>query len=225
MGTPRESQLLLFDCDGTLFSGHDELAPSCMVDALAELTGAELPEDVFTDPGGRARTARRHAREAAERFGSGEFDQDAWVQRVLELYFDRFDERTARAWRLAEHAEPTLRRLTLDGFRLAFVTGVPEPLARFRLERLGIGRYFPAGTGAFGCEADGREDLLRLALWRSACLPGNAVQIGGTSRAFSAARELGVRCIAVGVTGIDADVRIGSLVELPYALRELRPVA
>jgi phosphoglycolate phosphatase-like HAD superfamily hydrolase len=225
MQTPRRPQLLLFDCDGTLFSGQDELAPSCMVDAIAELTGAELRNDLFDDPGCNARTARRFARETAVRLGCRDFDPDAWIQRVLELYIDRFSEETARAWRLADQAEATLRRLTVDGLQLVLVTGGLEALARFRLERLGIGRYFPDGTGAFGCEAEQREDLLRLALSRSACLPQNAVQIGRTSRALSTAHEMGLRSIAVGVAGVDADVRIGSLVELPHALRELRAAA
>jgi FMN phosphatase YigB (HAD superfamily) len=128
-------------------------------------------------------------------------DPDAWLQRGLELYFDTFDERTA-----------TLRRLALDGYRLALVSARPEAIVRFRLERLGIGGYFARGTGAFGCEADGRDDLLRLALWRSACTPRRAVLVTDAPHDVSG-RELALTAIV-----------IGSLTELPALLSE-RPAA
>lgn len=192
-----------------------------MADALEELGAASLTDRVFLDLNLQGRTARGLARPAAPR----DFDPDAWVQRVLELYIDRFDEKLAEQWRLAEDAEPALRQLLLDGFRLAFVTGLPEAIARFRLERLGIGRCFPAGTGAFGCEADDRADQLRLALWRSACLPRNVVQISGAPCALRPGRELGLWSVVVGAVADDADLSISSLADLPYALRVLRPAA
>ncbi len=119
------------------------------------------------------------------------------------LYFDRFDDDAAAGWRLHQDVEPTLRRLALDGYRLALVSGRPEAIVRFRLERLGIGGYFARGTGAFGCEADTRDDC-SLALWRSACTPRRAVLATDASRDLS------------GVTAI----AVRSLTELPALLSE-----
>jgi len=184
--------LLLFDCDGKLFAEEDELAQRCFGDVV----NTRHPE----------RTVRGLVR------GLG-VDPDTWVQRGLELYFDRFDESAAADWRPHDGVEATLRRLKLDGFRLAAVSARPEAIVRFRLERLGIGGYFSHGTGGFGCEVDGRDDLLRLALWRSASIPRRAVYIADASLDAAAARRLGVPVIAVE-----------SLTELPALLSE-RPAA
>jgi phosphoglycolate phosphatase-like HAD superfamily hydrolase len=186
----RPRPLLLLDCDGSLFAGQDEAALRCFDDALEELSGRLWPPGVFRDRD-PARTVRGVVRELG-------VDPDAWLQRVLELYFDRFDERDVSDWNLREDVEPTLRRLALEGFELGLVSTRPEAIVRFRFERLGLGGYFPHGAGAFGCEADRREDLLRLALWRSACTPRRAVQVADSLRAVVAARRLGLGSIAVG---------------------------
>jgi len=188
----RPRPLLLFDCDGRLFAGEDELAQRCFGDVV----NTRHPE----------RTVRGLVRNLG-------VDPDAWVQRGLELYFDGFDERTAAGWQLLYGVEATLRRLKIGGFRLAAVSARPEAIVRFRLERLGIGGFFAHGTGGFGCEVDGREDLLRLALWRSACLPRRAVYVVDRSSDASAARRLGLTVMAVG-----------SITELPALLAE-RPAA
>ena len=116
-----------------------------------------------------SKTVRGAARELG-------LDPEAWVQRALELYFDRFDDDAAAGWRLHQDVEPTLRRLALDGYRLALVSARPEAIVRFRLERLGIGGYFARGAGAFGCEADATRRLASGA-WRSACTPRRAVLV------------------------------------------------
>jgi phosphoglycolate phosphatase-like HAD superfamily hydrolase len=183
----RRRPLLLFDCDGELLTSEDELAARCFDEALSELSGRLWPPDVFValEPG---QTVRGAARELG-------VDPEAWVQRSLELYFDRFDDGAAVGWQLREDVEPTLRRLALDGYRLALVSARPEAIVRFRLERLGIGGYFPRGTGAFGCEADGRDDLFRLALWRSACIPRRAVVVTDASPDVSGLTAIAIRSL------------------------------
>jgi phosphoglycolate phosphatase-like HAD superfamily hydrolase len=186
----RPRRLLVFDWDGNLFANEDELALRC----FGDVWNTSHPE----------RTFRGLVRDLG-------VDPDSWLQRGLELYFDGSDEHAA-GWRLHEGVEPTLRQLALDGYRLALVSARPEAIVRFRLERLGIGGYFARGTGAFGCEADGRDDLLRLALWRSACMPRRAVLVTDAWRAVPGP-ELGLSTIA-----------IGALTELPALLSE-RPAA
>jgi phosphoglycolate phosphatase-like HAD superfamily hydrolase len=220
--------LLLFDCDGTLFVGEDPLARPCMVDALSELSRVALPEDAFDEFDHTARTARWLARETIVRRRLPRVDLDRWVERVLELYFERLDGAAARRWRAADGAESTLDRLAREGYRLALLTGVPEEIARVRIDTLGLRRFFPRGVGAFGCEAEERADLLELALRRSACAPEDAVQIGDTSRDVRTAREAGLASVAVDFdsTGLPraadaADALVHSMDELPEALRTL----
>jgi phosphoglycolate phosphatase-like HAD superfamily hydrolase len=183
----RPRPLLLLDCDGSLFADEDELARRCFGDVVSP------------------RHAERTIRGALRDLGG---DPDGSLQRGLELYFDNFDEAIAAGWRLHEGVEETLRRLTLEDYRLALVSARPEAIVRFRFERLGIGGYFARGTGAFGCEADARDDLLRLALWRSACTPRRALFVTDAS------------CAGLGL----AAIVIASLTELPALLSE-RPAA
>ena len=82
--------------------------------------------------------------------------------------------------------------------RLGLVTGNPEPMARARLERLGLAGFFPPGGGAFGCEAEERAALLELARVRAGDWPNDAVvEIGDTPADVATAKAAGFRSIAI----------------------------
>jgi phosphoglycolate phosphatase-like HAD superfamily hydrolase len=71
-------------------------------------------------------------------------------------------------------------------------------MARTRLERLGLERFFPPGEGAFGCEAEERGALLELARKRAGDWPASATaEIGDTPEDVSTAKAAGFRSIAV----------------------------
>jgi phosphoglycolate phosphatase len=89
-----------------------------------------------------------------------------------------------------------------DDVRLALVTGNFEPVARLKLLRAGLGRYFPAGQGGFGSDSEDRTMLPAIARRRA----GDAgvsfpreqtIVIGDTPRDIACARADGVRCVAV----------------------------
>ena len=109
---------------------------------------------------------------------------------------------------------------------LALLTGNPEPVARTRMRRLGLDRFFAPGTGAFGCEAERRSDLVRLARRRAGDPPlSEVVLVGDTPRDVEGALDAGIRAIAVA-TGeygqaelSGAEHVLGALSELPAALR------
>jgi phosphoglycolate phosphatase len=91
-----------------------------------------------------------------------------------------------------------------DEFRLSLVTGNLEPVARLKLERAGLGRWFAAGQGGFGSDAGDRAELPALARRRAGALDGGApyprertVVIGDTPRDIACARADGLRCVAV----------------------------
>jgi phosphoglycolate phosphatase len=105
-----------------------------------------------------------------------------------------------------------LERLEAAGHRLALLTGNPEPVARARLERLGLARFFPAGQGAFGCESESRGKLIALARARAGDWPADrTVEIGDTAVDVSSAREAGIQSLRVGPgTGLaDALAQLG----------------
>ena len=115
-------------------------------------------------------------------------------------------------WRAAPGAEEALERLEAAGHRLALLTGNPEPVARARLERLGLARHFPAGQGAFGCESESRGELIALARARAGDWPADrTVEVGDTAVDVSSAEEAGIRSLRVGPgTGLaDALAQLG----------------
>jgi phosphoglycolate phosphatase-like HAD superfamily hydrolase len=88
------------------------------------------------------------------------------------------------------------------GTMLALVTGNYEPVARVKLERAGIGRFFTPGQGAFGSDAEDRTELPAIARARAGHPPRpypreRTVVIGDTPRDVACARADGVRCFAV----------------------------
>jgi phosphoglycolate phosphatase-like HAD superfamily hydrolase len=86
-------------------------------------------------------------------------------------------------------------------YQLSLVTGNLEPVARLKLDRAGVGGYFPSGQGGFGSDAEDRNELPAIARSRAA-LPAwpreRTVVIGDTPRDIACARADGVRVVAVG---------------------------
>jgi len=121
-----------------------------------------------------------------------------------------------------------------ERFRLSLLTGNFEPVARLKLQRAGIGGYFPPGQGAFGSDAEAREELPAVARERAGALNGGrpwprerTVIIGDTPRDVSAARADRLRCIAVATGPFpveelrDADHVARNGHEIAVLLREL----
>ena len=101
-------------------------------------------------------------------------------------------------------------------------------MARARMARLGLDRFFPQGQGAFGCEREERVELIELVLHRAGDWPpAGAVAVGETPRDVHSAHHVGLHCVAV-TTGAygrdelsDANQVIESLADLPSALASL----
>jgi phosphoglycolate phosphatase-like HAD superfamily hydrolase len=118
------------------------------------------------------------------------------------------------------------------GVNLGLLTGNFEAIARLKLDRAGIGSYFPSGHGAFGSDSEDRAALplhaRRRAGRRGAPYPrAQTVVIGDTPRDIACARADDVRCVAVasGPFGVDelggADAVARDAFELPVALAKL----
>jgi phosphoglycolate phosphatase len=222
--------LVLFDCDGTLFVGDDPLAQQSMLDALERMTCAQLEPSDMDELDHEGRTARWLARELVRKHSLPEVDLADWAELAEEIYVERVGADDAVRWETPEGTREALETLVRDGFRLAILTGVPERIARLRFDRLGLGRWFPPGQGAFGSEAEEREDLLRLALERAGCPPEDAIAVGDTSRDVRSAQEHGLRAVAVAFAGpppsaAEADGVVRSMPELVEMLRRLRDEA
>jgi phosphoglycolate phosphatase len=203
--------LVLFDVDGTLFLTHDPLAGQALHETLQERFAVRLPDDAIEHVDHEGQTSLRIARlvlEAAEvdteRIDHGLAE---WCPRFAERYVELLANADTRGWRAAPGAEQALAQVDAAGHRLALLTGNPELMARARMERLGLARFFEPGQGAFGCDAESRTELIELARARAGGWPADAtVEIGDTARDASSARKAGIRSILVDDSGLAAVV-------------------
>jgi phosphoglycolate phosphatase-like HAD superfamily hydrolase len=222
--------LVLLDVDGTLFLTHDPLVGEATAEAAWEVWGVELPPNCLEQLDHDGGLALAHGRELMRRAGVPESEIDAglprWCALHAELYVARLAETDTSGWRAADRADETLAELESCA-RLALLTGNAEPIARARMERLGLARFFPPGQGAFGCEAEDRRRLIALARERAGGWPKEeTVAVGDTEVDVAGAHAAGIR--VVGVHGdpdalSGADARIRALSSLPEALSSLRP--
>jgi phosphoglycolate phosphatase-like HAD superfamily hydrolase len=106
-------------------------------------------------------------------------------------------------------------------FRLSLVTGNLEPMARLKLERAGLGGFFPAGQGGFGSDHRSRAKLPPIARARAGDWPrSRTVVIGDTPRDIACARADGLRVVAVatGPFGVEALADADAVVDDARAL-------
>ena len=196
--------LVLFDVDGTLFLTDDPLAGHALTETLADRYDVELPDDAIGRVDHQGQTSLRIARLVLEAAGAGEPDDLAgWCRIFAERYLQMLVHADTSKWQAAPEAEAALEQLAAAEVRLALLTGNPESMARARLERLGLVRFFPAGQGAFGCESESREELIALARDRAGGIPASStVEVGDTPRDASSSRAAGIRSIIVGEDGL-----------------------
>ena len=111
---------------------------------------------------------------------------------------------------------------------LGLVTGNYEPVARLKLARAGIGKWFRSAPGGFGSDSEDRAALPPIARRRAGACPARA---GDRDRRHAARHRVrradGVRCVAVttgqyrGRAAAGADAVATDARELRPALEEL----
>jgi phosphoglycolate phosphatase len=196
----RRPLLVLLDVDGTLFLTDDPLAGRALRETLTERFGVELPEDAIERVDHRGQTALRIARLILR---DDEVDLSGWCRDFGERYVELLADADTSGWQAAAGADDALERLAAAGYRLALLTGNPEPMARARMERLGLSGFFEPGQGGFGCDAEARVELIELARARAGGWPPEeTVEIGDTERDATSAHAAGVRSIRVGAAGL-----------------------
>jgi phosphoglycolate phosphatase len=218
--------LLLFDVDGTLLLKATAAHAAAVHEALREVYGIGDLSAVRVEAAGRTdyeigRAICLQLGISADRFDAGREDfRIACVAAYARLCPDDLSEFVAPG--VADVLEALAAR---DDTRLALLTGNLEPIARLKIGRAGLGRFFEPGQGGFGSDHEDRTELPAIARRRAGHYPrAKTVVIGDTPRDIACARADGVRCIAVA-TGpygpedlADADVVLRSAHELLDAL-------
>lgn len=221
--------LLLFDIDGTLMLKASRAHAEALHAALRRVHHlSEIPEGKIEAAGRTddaiARSILTLAGVSAERID--ERAADVRVQACAE-YARRCPEDLSDL--VAPGALDLLETLSArDDVRLSLVTGNLECVARRKLEAGGLGRFFPAGQGAFGSDSEDRSDLPALARERAGGVaPEQTVVIGDTPRDIACARADGAHCVAIATGPFraadlhGADVVVDMLREVPAALARI----
>jgi phosphoglycolate phosphatase-like HAD superfamily hydrolase len=192
--------LVLFDIDGTLLSGATRAHSVALEKAIREVHGV--------DPAGMRAQIAPAGRTDGEIARLILLDLGVSARRIDELALD-VREACCRIYAqicppdLSEHVVPGIPALLAwlaerEPVKLGLLTGNYEPVARLKLARAGIGKWFNSSHGAFGSDSEDRAALPAIARRRAGHIPREqTVVIGDTPRDIACARADGVRCLAV----------------------------
>jgi phosphoglycolate phosphatase-like HAD superfamily hydrolase len=199
--------LLLWDIDGTLLLRATGAHAAALRRAAGAVHGVEL-DGLQVEAVGRTDAAI--ARDLLLAAGVAEAQIDARANDVATAAVAAYEELCPPD--LSAYVAPgvaeTLAALAAEPevYRLALVTGNLEPVARRKLASAGIGRYFAAGQGGFGSDAEDRAALPAVARERAGgWARERTVVIGDTPRDIACARADGVRVIAVATGPFSAE--------------------
>jgi phosphoglycolate phosphatase len=179
------------------------------LDAVEQVWGLRLPSDAIGKVDHPGQTAQRITRLVLEAAGMEDGEIDAGLPRWCELASQRYLELLADTdtshWQAAPGAPETLEEVR-GRAQIVLLTGNPEPIARARMERLGLAEFFPGGQGAFGCDAEDRVDLIRIARERAGDVPTDRTwAVGDTPRDVEGAHAGGIRCVGITLGRFDRD--------------------
>jgi phosphoglycolate phosphatase len=216
--------LVLFDVDKTLFLNSDPLMGQATTEAIEDVWGLPLPGTAIRSVNHAGQTATRITRELLRLEGLSDEEIDAGLARWCEVasrrYLDLLAEADTSDWRAPEGTAEALAQIE----HRALLTGNPEPVARARMEKLGLADFFPPGQGAFGCDAEDRATLIGIARERAGDWPREqTVAVGDTEADVAGARAAGIHVVGFGDDPAlgGADAVIQSMAELPAALERL----
>jgi phosphoglycolate phosphatase len=223
--------LLLFDVDGTLVWRATDAHARALHEALREVHGVDASR-VQAPIKFAGRTDGEIARAYLIAAGVSAARIDERAADVRAICCERYAELCPED--LSQYVLPgvpaLLQALAADGerWRLALLTGNFEPVARLKLARAGLGRFFESGQGAFGSDDEDRAGLPAIARRRAGDGPGRpfarerTIVIGDTPRDIACARADGLRCFAVASGASPADELTGAdaLAADAYGLRE-----
>jgi phosphoglycolate phosphatase-like HAD superfamily hydrolase len=209
--------LALFDIDGTLVLGATDAHRDALYAALREVHGVEVRTTrQVLSPAGRtdaeiARALLLDAGVSAERIDDrAEAVRDACCREYARLCTDDLSHTV-----LAGVPDLLGWLSGQSGVKLGLVTGNYETVARVKLKRAGLLRFFAQGTGAFGSDAEDRAALPAIARRRAGTVGkphprADTIVIGDTPRDIACARADGLRCIAVTTGPYERDALSGA---------------
>ncbi len=222
-------KLILWDIDGTLlYSGG--VAGEAMRAAITRVYGRPSNNERRTYAGKTDQQIiletfpDRPAEELLSRL-------DVFTATYLDILNEWADMFRTRG-RVLEGVVDVLQRLRTKGVVQSLLTGNLAPVARLKLDLMGLTEFFDFESGAYGSDSPRRTDLAPIAAARAAQRYGRAfanadiVVIGDTPNDIACARAAGARAVAVatGPFGVEElrahapDAALSNLVDTEAAL-------
>mgnify|MGYP001043402494 CR=1 FL=1 len=204
-------KLILWDIDGTLlYSGG--VAGEAMRAAMTRVYGRP------SDNERRAYAGKTDQQIILETFPDRSAEEllgrlDVFTATYLGI-LNEWSEAFRTRGRVLEGAVDVLQRLRAAGVVQSLLTGNLAPIARLKLDLMGLATFFDFDSGAYGSDSPHRIDLAPIAAARATQRHGRAfanadiVVIGDTPNDIACARAAGARAVAVA-TG-------------PFGIEELR---
>jgi phosphoglycolate phosphatase len=201
-------KLILWDIDGTLlYSGG--VAGEAMRAAMGRVYGGVSTEARHSYAG---KTDRQII---LETFAERSHDDltstlDLFTSTYIEELTGRRDDFLARC-RVLDGVLPVLEFLATAGVVQSLLTGNLQPIAKIKLDLMGLSRFLDLDTGAYGSDHHRRTELVPIAAARAAQRYGRAfvgtdvVVIGDTPHDIDCGRAGGARTIAVATGPFLAD--------------------
>jgi phosphoglycolate phosphatase-like HAD superfamily hydrolase len=214
--------LVLFDVDKTLFMTSDPLMGQATTDAIETVWGRRLAHDAikYVDHPGQTATRITRLLLQADGLSDEEIDPglERWCEEASARYLELLSHADTSDWRAAEGSAEAIAQIE----HRALLTGNPEPVARARIELIGLGDLFPRGQGAFGCDAEDRPALIDIARHRAGdWAREDTVAVGDTPADISGAREAGIHVVGFGAGLEGADAVIERMDELLAAIERI----
>lgn len=221
------AKFILFDLDGTLIDGVDDIL-FAMNDLLAAHGHAPLARadiEAMLGDGTWMLTKRAFA-------ARGETPDDSALDELNADFNARYLETGYAHTRLYDDAKETLHHLAQDGWTIALASNKPEKPCREILEKLGIAKLFSVIAGGDSFEVKKPDGLfLRHVLDQLGHTPDTgdiAVMVGDHANDVNAARDAGIQAIAVAfevdatrANALGADAVVTAYADLPPALLAL----
>jgi phosphoglycolate phosphatase len=191
------NQVVLFDLDGTVLTfegtppGPGRVA---LTRAMLDLHSCERATEGLRVAGG---TDRALVRTMLRRASLS--DDDAAVAKVLASYIAHLENiLLARRYRPIGEVTRVVGELQARGAVVGIATGNLRDGARLKLASAGLQETFDLAHGGFGCDAELRADIVRIAAKRCAVNPrAELVVVGDTEHDVRAARAVGARVVGV----------------------------
>jgi phosphoglycolate phosphatase-like HAD superfamily hydrolase len=197
----RRGPIVLFDLDGTVLTpigGAPGPGRTAIDRAALELFGvARATEGVRLS----GNTDRGIARALLVKLGVDASKHEPEIDRILAAYVRHFgDVLKIRKYKPIGDVSGATRALADRGACVGLATGNVREGARMKLVSAGVVDCFDLSMGGYGCDAEARDEVLRVAVRRCGGSNGApVVVVGDTMHDVAAARAIGARVVGVAM--------------------------